>query len=431
MSWEIPKIWTGGDVWIIGGGPSIVTEFQIPNKAVMQVRDKRQPLSVYSPYMKAIHFKHIIGINIAFQLGNWVDMVFFGDDGFFKRHEIELRSFSGLKISCTAKVQKDPSIKYVVKDRKKPSGITDNPSAISWNRNSGAAAISLAVNAGAKRIFLLGFDMKLDAGGNQHWHNVYKAQNRKAKTVPFKAHLKGFVQIAIDAQKKGVTILNVSPSSNILEFEKISLEAALFLTKKDNTKEVEKMYQRYCNETLQFRSGDISEHLPTLREYASKSNHVTEMGVRDGASTIAIGAGKPKTMRSYDIVERGRMKKVETLLEESKIDFKFILGDVLESKIEETDMLFIDTLHTYNQLSLELELHQSKVKKYIILHDTTSFGEKDERIYAHASYVVKAMQFKKAGLMTAVKDFLKRNKNWCIEKQYTNNNGLTILKRVK
>ena len=199
----------------------------------------------------------------------------------------------------------------------------------------------------------------------------------------------------------------------------------------DNAKEIEKMYQLYCTESLKYRSGDIQEHLPTLREYARKVEHVTEMGVRDGASTIAIGAASPKTMVSYDIIQQARMQKVVSLLEESKIDFKFILGDVLKLKIDKTDMLFIDTLHTYNQLITELRLHQSRVKKYIILHDTVSFGFKDEKIYSHASGVVKQMKKEKEGLITAIDDFLKRNKKWVIEAQFKNNNGLTVLRRVK
>ena len=36
----------------------------------------------------------------------------------------------------------------------------------------------------------------------------------------------------------------------------------------------------------------------------------------------------------------------------------------------------------------------------------------------------------KTGLMPAVNEFLEANKEWYIYRQYTNNNGLTILKRV-
>ena len=85
MNWTVPRIWEGGDVWIIGGGPSITKEFQIPSEVVNDVVIGKKPLSLYSPYMESIHKKHVIGINVAYMLGPWVDMVFFGDNNFFRR----------------------------------------------------------------------------------------------------------------------------------------------------------------------------------------------------------------------------------------------------------------------------------------------------------------------------------------------------------
>ncbi len=94
-------------------------------------------------------------------------------------------------------------------------------------------------------------------------------------------------------------------------------------------------------------------------------------------------------------------------------------------------MLFIDTLHTYNQLIQELDLHSNKVLKYIILHDTLTFGRKDEDVYSHASDLIKNKLTEKMGLMTAIEDFLitTNGNNWEIHDHYDNNNGLTILKR--
>lgn len=111
------------------------------------------------------------------------------------------------------------------------------------------------------------------------------------------------------------------------------------------------------------------------------------------------------------------------------IEFEFILGDSLKIDILNTDLLFIDTLHTYNQLLGELKKHSINVNKWIILHDTVSFGSCDEHIYEHASEIVKNTTSDKKGLIEAVNDFLKENKNWIIKEVFTNNNGLTILER--
>ena len=154
------------------------------------------------------------------------------------------------------------------------------------------------------------------------------------------------------------------------------------------------------------------------------------MGVRWGSSTIAFLNSDAEEIISYDIVTNKDIQNIENIVKETKINHKFIIADSLKIDIKETDLLFIDTLHTYNQLLNELNLHSKNVKKYIILHDTITFGRRDEKIYSHASNIVKKEKINKAGLRTAMEDFLKNNSDWKIEKDYKNNNGLTILKRV-
>jgi len=171
-------------------------------------------------------------------------------------------------------------------------------------------------------------------------------------------------------------------------------------------------YLKVCN-----ISTDINEHLPTLKEYTEKCETVTEMGVRGIISTWAFLAGNPKKLVSYDIMHPsfygGNLNEVYEVAKD--IDFRFIQENVLNVEIEPTDLLFIDTLHTYEQLSKELELHSGKVNKYIIMHDTTTFGDKGEN---------------GLGLWYAIQEFLDKNKEWVIEARYTNNNGLTILRKV-
>jgi hypothetical protein len=127
---------------------------------------------------------------------------------------------------------------------------------------------------------------------------------------------------------------------------------------------LEKEYDKSCSTV-----GDIYLHLPVLRTYVKKCSHVTEMGVRTGESTRAI-LTEPVTLRSYDIVLDGGVSKLFDIAQLAKKDVKYIEGNTLHIEIEETDLLFIDTEHTYTQLSKELELHHSKVRKYIAFHDT-------------------------------------------------------------
>jgi hypothetical protein len=202
---------------------------------------------------------------------------------------------------------------------------------------------------------------------------------------------------------------------------------------KNNTKlimSIESLFYEHLNNPYNNKSLDIYEHLPTLKEYSQKYNHITEMGTRWGSSTLAFLMGCPEKLVSYDIISTPEVENIINLCDSSKYNFQFLIGDTLEIEIEDTDILFIDTLHTYNQLKKELNKHCSKVRNHIILHDTVSFRWVDEEIYSHASEILKNSKKIKSGLFNAVKDFIFENPDWYIEKEYKNNNGLMILSKT-
>ena len=84
------------------------------------------------------------------------------------------------------------------------------------------------------------------------------------------------------------------------------------------------------------------------------------------------------------------------LCEAEKINMRFDHANTLNYTLEPVDLLFIDTLHTYSQLSEELKLHHTKVKKYLIFHDTISYGTQNEHNTPD----------EKQGLVPAIKEFL-------------------------
>lgn len=162
--------------------------------------------------------------------------------------------------------------------------------------------------------------------------------------------------------------------------------------------------------------GDLHEHLPTLCRYASQCTHVTEMGVWRVCSSWALLAAGPKRMISYDVIRHVEVDDLERL-GKTVCDFEFRQQNVLDVDIEETDLLFIDSLHTYTQLSAELAKHSPHVRKWIILHDTVTFGAhgQDESV---------------PGLWAAVEKFVADSGGvWRIAEHFTNNNGLTVLSR--
>jgi hypothetical protein len=176
---------------------------------------------------------------------------------------------------------------------------------------------------------------------------------------------------------------------------------------------------------------DINEHLPVLREYSENSETVVELGVRGVCSTWAFLAAKPKFLYSYDLLPPsnwgGDLELVYTVAKELGVAFEFRMQDVLKVDIPKCDVLFIDTWHTYDQLYAELQKHSNKVKKYIILHDTVSYAYINEPI-SHTNSYDKTLSGKQ-GLRQAITEFTYSSDEWKILKEYTNNNGLTILSK--
>lgn len=174
-------------------------------------------------------------------------------------------------------------------------------------------------------------------------------------------------------------------------------------------------YYRSCCESQQIHCPDIIEHLPTLRDLAAECKHVTEFGFRYGASFSALLMGEPHRAVTYDIY-----------LPPEIVDFFYSLNlttelqfnkcSTLECVIQPTDLLFIDTLHTYDQLRKELRIHGNKSRKYLIFHDTQTYGTVGEDKTT-------------PGLLGAIMGFMADNPHWHVHKMYYNNNGLTVLKR--
>jgi hypothetical protein len=174
---------------------------------------------------------------------------------------------------------------------------------------------------------------------------------------------------------------------------------------------------------------DINEHFDTIIEYGKLCNHITEMGVRSIVSTWGWLYAKPQKLVAYDIKHPSEFNSsLEDIGDTAKsigVDFSFYCEDVLKIQIEETDLLFIDTLHSYDQLRKELFLHGSKVKKYICFHDTTSFESVNETYgdFNNQNCI-------KHGIWPAIEEFLEDNKNWVLDKRFFHNNGFTIIKRL-
>lgn len=260
MKWQVSKIWSG-ICWVIGGGQSVADMFNVPKDLVPETREEFEE---FGEYLKPIHDDHVIGVNLAAFLGQWVDVAYWGDSDTYNMYRSWYDSFSGLKVASAGKFtqEKFKSIKHLYRDYR--GGLQKETDRVSWPRirkkingvskivnagNSGAAAISLAYHLGCTEIRLLGFDMKNGSSGRIHFHTGYpnkdhvitnkmvkegntKIPREPRKTAPYHKHGLAFLQIAEDAERLGIKIINVNPDSGITEFEKKSLDDILLESKK-------------------------------------------------------------------------------------------------------------------------------------------------------------------------------------------------------
>jgi predicted O-methyltransferase YrrM len=162
---------------------------------------------------------------------------------------------------------------------------------------------------------------------------------------------------------------------------------------------------------------DINEHLPMLHFLAQQCDHVTEFGVRTGASTLAFLhglQGRRATLRSYDINDQFNV--CEDMTPHTRVDWVFSVCSTLAiSQIEPTDLLFVDTLHRYEQVRHELALHGDAVRRWIVFHDTETFGVTGDD--------------GGEGINRAIDKWMAERPEWRIVYRTHRNNGLTVIER--
>jgi predicted O-methyltransferase YrrM len=182
------------------------------------------------------------------------------------------------------------------------------------------------------------------------------------------------------------------------------------------------------------RPSDMQGHLPTLRDLAHGCSLVVELGVRDGVSTVALLAGRPKALLSIDIIPpSARLARLVDAAAQANVDWEYRRGDSLMIDLPaDIDLLLIDTLHTHDQLEGELLRHAGRVRPggRIVMHDTVTFGLIDEPVYSHASPLIRISQPSGTmGLRSAIHSFLRNNEDWQIEAEYEECHGLTVMRR--
>lgn len=99
-------------------------------------------------------------------------------------------------------------------------GLELSPRALRNGRNSGCAAINLAVHFGAVRVLLLGYDM-----GGSHWFGQHPQKLRS--NPPYESYIAAFATLVEPLHRIGVTVINCSRRTNLTTFRRAPLAESL------------------------------------------------------------------------------------------------------------------------------------------------------------------------------------------------------------
>lgn len=96
--------------------------------------------------------------------------------------------------------------------------LTDPPGTIGAGGNSGFHALNLAVQFGARRIILLGYDMSTENG--IHWHGPHKGNIGDPQPSTVNGWVKHYEDNAGLIKSLGVEVINCSPGTALTCFQK-------------------------------------------------------------------------------------------------------------------------------------------------------------------------------------------------------------------
>lgn len=158
----------------------------------------------------------VIIINDNWRKAPWADLLYAADFLWWQYHIDKLSLFKGMR--CTARTDNDRRnwpAQYGLQAYEVDARplLCTAPGTLSNGGHGGHQAINLAFHQGARRILLLGYDMKPDSAGRNHWFGEHPPEVKKAQNYP--GWIKNLAQMAIGLQAAGVEVINCTPGSAI------------------------------------------------------------------------------------------------------------------------------------------------------------------------------------------------------------------------
>jgi len=208
--WQVPEKWPGSTVVIICSGPSLTKE------QVNYCRGKAK----------------VIAVNNNYQLAPWADVLYYCDQRWFQLHQDGVNNFKGLVVSLDRLAP--PHVRLLRNGDDDRKNKEHNPrlgfeverrDTLKTGRNSGYQAINLALLLGAKRIILIGYDMKSSSKTHTHWFGSHNKWTIRPDI--FKHFVDWFKKAKPQLDQLGIEVINCTPDSALDVFPRGRLEDVL------------------------------------------------------------------------------------------------------------------------------------------------------------------------------------------------------------
>lgn len=168
----------------------------------------------------------VMAIKKSIELVPFADVVY-GCDGPWWRDVRGLPQFQGLKLCYDVQACDEFGLKRVeIRDKLSNRLEFAQTGKVGAAGNSGFQALNLAIQFGARRILLVGFDVH--GRGGEHWYgrNGWGFANNPTEDN-YRRWRAAFDGAAADIAERGIEVFNASSVSDIRSFPKMSIAAAL------------------------------------------------------------------------------------------------------------------------------------------------------------------------------------------------------------
>lgn len=196
--------WRGKAVAIVASGPSA-------KKAGVGALKGRLP---------------VLAIKKSIELAPFADVVY-GCDGPWWRDVRGLPAFKGVRICYDVQACDQYGLQRVeIPDKLSNRLLFGEVGKIGAAGNSGFQAINLALQFGARRLLLIGFDVHGRSG--EHWYgrNGWGFANNPTDDN-YRRWRAAFEAAAVDISERGIEVINASPYSDLRCFPKMTISEAL------------------------------------------------------------------------------------------------------------------------------------------------------------------------------------------------------------